>query len=175
MQANFELNPAFDWNNQTQKPSLNLNTIFEGFIVSVIYAPSIVFQNILVCGQALEVNCVNDLHIKTTLSDLSLINNLMIDFRNKFNLTSKSELNRSKAIQKMCKSNEYHKISRSKAQIQLPEHYENDSGFKSHSKKAESLIENMNGKGSTTKVPFALSFVGGYFSIKLYKSLVSGD
>lgn len=69
-------NPAFDWNNQIQKPSLNVNTLFNDFVVSIIFAPAIVFQNIIVCGQALEVNCVNDLAIDVTLNDLIFLNNL---------------------------------------------------------------------------------------------------
>lgn len=69
-------NPAFDWNNQIQKPALNVNTLFNDFVVSFIFAPAIVFQNIIVCGQAVELNCVNDLAIDVTLNDLTFLNNL---------------------------------------------------------------------------------------------------
>lgn len=69
-------NPAFGWNNQVQRPSLNVNTLFNDFVVSIVVAPAIVFQNIIVCGQALEVNCVNDLAIDVTLNDLTFLNNL---------------------------------------------------------------------------------------------------
>lgn len=77
-------NPAFDWNNQTEKPSLNINTIFNDCIVSIIYAPAIVFQNIVVCGQALEFNCINDLCLNLTLNDIDLINDLRLKFSNVF-------------------------------------------------------------------------------------------
>lgn len=174
------MNPAFDWNNQTQKPALNLNTIFEEFVMSVIFAPSIVFQNILVCGQAIEINCVNDLHMKATLSDLALINSLANDIRNISNIVaSTTQLKhlpdaRSKCVKS--KESPTRPSSRQKPQkpqipkfLQESERSEHDSGFKSHSKKEE-LIDN--GYETGVQPPFTLSFVGGYFTVKFYKSLV---
>lgn len=77
-------NPAFDWNNQTEKPSLNVNTIFNDLIVSIVYAPAIIFQNIIVCGQAIEFNCISDLAINLALDDIILLNDLRTKLTNAF-------------------------------------------------------------------------------------------
>lgn len=57
-----------------------MNTLLNGFVMSVIFAPAIIFQNIIVCGQALELNCVNDFSVNVTLNDINLLNNLYQKF-----------------------------------------------------------------------------------------------
>lgn len=70
-------NPAFDWNHKTEKPSIEVNAIFSNFNLAVQYAPCIVFKNILVCGESIEVNCLSDLMVDLTTHELLLFNNLL--------------------------------------------------------------------------------------------------
>lgn len=134
------------------------------------------FQNVLVCGEALEVNCVNDLHIKTTLSDLSLINNVTIDIGKMLTATRRKheqQLSGAKTIWPQPIQRKTRKMSKSQAQklVQEVEQSENDSGFKSHSRKDDSLCERK--AKNNVKPPFMLSFVGGLFNVQFYKTLVS--
>lgn len=69
-------NPAFDWNHKTEKPSIEVNAIFSNFNLAVQYAPCIVFKNVLVCGQSVEVNCLSDLMVDLTTDELLLFHNL---------------------------------------------------------------------------------------------------
>lgn len=147
--------------------------------MSVIFAPSIMFQNILVCSQALEINCVNDLHMKATLNDLSLINNLGNDFRSIFakSTTTVPTLKRKSISKRLSADYLYRRsqIGKPKSHVQTmalgSEHSENDSGFKSNSKKNQAITEGCSHTGNGNE-PFILSFVGGLFGIKLYKSMV---
>lgn len=77
-------NPAFDWNNQTEKPSLNINTIFNDCLLSIVYAPAIIFQNVVICGQALEFCVIKDMCLNFTLNDIDLLNDLRLKFTNVF-------------------------------------------------------------------------------------------
>lgn len=72
-------NPAFDWNHKTEKPSIEVNAIFSNFNLAVQYAPCIVFKNILVCGESIEVNCLSDLMVDLTTDELSLFYKLQSD------------------------------------------------------------------------------------------------
>ncbi|XP_055526290.1 intermembrane lipid transfer protein VPS13B [Wyeomyia smithii] len=68
-------NPAFEWNNlQDVQRSTDfvVNTIFKEFNFSVIYAPCIIYKNVLICGQAMELNCMSDLLIDLDLDQLRL-------------------------------------------------------------------------------------------------------
>lgn len=69
-------NPAFDWNHKTEKPSIEVNAIFSNFNLAVQYAPCIVFKNVLVCGDSIEVNCLSDLMVDLTTDELLLFHNL---------------------------------------------------------------------------------------------------
>lgn len=42
------------------------------------------FQNIVVSGQALELNCISDLCLSFTLNDIDLLNDLRLKFTNVF-------------------------------------------------------------------------------------------
>lgn len=143
--------------------------------MSVIFAPTIMFQNILVCGQALEINCVNDLHMKTTLSDLSLISSLVNDFGKICSAVATTTQQSPDAQKKNIRTRKYQRRPSARPKPPIPRmvqesaRSEHDSGFKSNSKK-EVLMEN--GCEAGVKPPFTLSFVGGYFTIKFYKSLV---
>lgn len=57
---NFHTNPAVEWNNPERKQSLRLTEIFKNFTLIAIYAPNIVYNNILICGEAIEFNCSSD-------------------------------------------------------------------------------------------------------------------
>lgn len=45
------------------------------------YAPSIIFKNVLVCGQGLEINCLTDLSIELNTRELSLVNKILEELK----------------------------------------------------------------------------------------------
>nr|XP_029723384.1 vacuolar protein sorting-associated protein 13B-like [Aedes albopictus] len=72
-------NPAFEWNNlqDVQRSSdFEVNTIFKEFNFSVIYAPCIIYKNVLICSQAMELNCMSDLLMNLDLDQLRLAGNI---------------------------------------------------------------------------------------------------
>lgn len=72
-------NPAFEWNNlqDVQRSSdFDVNTIFKEFNFSVIYAPCIIYKNVLICSQAMELNCMSDLLMDLDLDQLRLAGNI---------------------------------------------------------------------------------------------------
>lgn len=75
------VNPAFEWNNkQTTKNLTNaivLSTILKEFNFSIIYAPCIIFKNVLVCGHGLELNCLTDLQIELLSNQILLIKSIL--------------------------------------------------------------------------------------------------
>lgn len=172
-------NPAFDWNNLTVKPSVEIHTIFEKFNLSVVYAPCIVFEHLLVCGECLEVNCVTDLIVNLHTIELQLMIELigqMSDIgesasffhsRNVWYKQKKSNLNRSR-----------YKV------IEAVEQTLTDSGIESmgpistnlashrtHSSYSKSFRSSLVSEPHTSAVrvvPYDMSFVGGIFSVQLY-------
>ena len=71
-------NPAFEWNNRNRKTALQLSDIFNNFNFVSIYAPCIVYQNVLICGQAIEFNCVSDFVASVNTYHLNLISCLIL-------------------------------------------------------------------------------------------------
>ncbi|XP_058985596.1 intermembrane lipid transfer protein VPS13B-like [Musca domestica] len=69
---NFHTNPAVEWNNPERKQSLRLAEIFKNFTLIVIYAPNIVYNNILICGEALEFNCSSDMVTNISTDQLQM-------------------------------------------------------------------------------------------------------
>lgn len=68
-------NPAFEWNNlqEAQRSTdFEVSTIFKEFNFSVIYAPCIIYKNVLICSQAMELNCMSDLLMDLDLDQLHL-------------------------------------------------------------------------------------------------------
>lgn len=190
-------NPAFDWNNLTVRPSVEIRTIFERFNVSVIYAPCIVFENVLVCGECLEVNCVTDLIVDLQSHEVRLLmelaagmNDVMAKMHPKADHVGDSLISRSS------------KTSTTTTMAKIPSHSDQsktlptltDSGVESmvpqqmrtlptvrrpnsrHSKQNHTFA-NTNG-GSTIAdnmlhqpqgiAPYDMSFVGGIFNVKVY-------
>lgn len=74
-------NPAFEWNNQSRKTSLDLKQIFDNFTFITTYAPAIVYNRILICGESVEFNCSTDFIASLTTKQLSLFNNIKIRIR----------------------------------------------------------------------------------------------
>ncbi|XP_075147258.1 vacuolar protein sorting 13B isoform X1 [Haematobia irritans] len=70
---NFHTNPAVEWNNPERKQSLRLIEIFKNFTLISIYAPNIVYQNILICGEAFEFNCSSDFVANINTDQLQMI------------------------------------------------------------------------------------------------------
>lgn len=72
-------NPAFEWNNlqDVQRSSdFEVSTIFKEFHFSVICAPCIIYKNVLICSQAMELNCMSDLLINLDIDQLRLAGNI---------------------------------------------------------------------------------------------------
>lgn len=69
---NFHTNPAVEWNNPERKQSLRLTEIFKNFTLIAIYAPNIVYNNILICGEALEFNCSSDFMADISTDQLTM-------------------------------------------------------------------------------------------------------
>lgn len=69
---NIHTNPAVEWNNPERKQSLRLNEIFKNFTLIATYAPNIVYNNILICGQAVEFNCVTDFNATISTDQLNM-------------------------------------------------------------------------------------------------------
>lgn len=68
------LNPAVEWNNPEKKPKdLVLHKIFQNFELIVTYAPAIIYNNVLICGAALEFNCAVDLIAKIATDQLIML------------------------------------------------------------------------------------------------------
>lgn len=67
---NLHTNPAVEWNNPERKQSLRLSEIFKNFTLIATYAPNIVYNNILICGQAIELNCSTDFMASITTDQL---------------------------------------------------------------------------------------------------------
>lgn len=69
-------NPALEWNqNETppsSKPEIEVKTVFSEFNLGIVYAPSIIFENVLVCQEAIEFNCTKDMALTMTLNQLTL-------------------------------------------------------------------------------------------------------
>ncbi|XP_035779431.1 vacuolar protein sorting-associated protein 13B-like [Anopheles albimanus] len=75
-------NPAFEWNNfqqgaQRSAAHFEAATVFKEFNFSVIYAPCIIYKNVLICSVAMELNCLSDLLIDVDLEQLRLMEQLL--------------------------------------------------------------------------------------------------
>ncbi|XP_036346047.1 LOW QUALITY PROTEIN: vacuolar protein sorting-associated protein 13B-like [Rhagoletis pomonella] len=53
-------NPAVEWNSQNRDSSPYIADIFTHFTFIGIFAPCIAYNNVLICGQAVEFNCASD-------------------------------------------------------------------------------------------------------------------
>ncbi|XP_058811887.1 intermembrane lipid transfer protein VPS13B [Topomyia yanbarensis] len=73
-------NPAFEWNNLQdvqRSTDFEVNTIFKEFHFSVVYAPCIIYKHVLICGQAMELNCMSDLLMDLDLDQLRLAGQIL--------------------------------------------------------------------------------------------------
>ncbi|XP_053671577.1 intermembrane lipid transfer protein VPS13B [Anopheles nili] len=74
-------NPAFEWNNLQQgvqrSSHFELVTVFKEFNFSAIYAPCIIYKNVLICSRAVELNCMSDLVVDVDLDQLRLAERLL--------------------------------------------------------------------------------------------------
>ncbi|GAB0097730.1 vacuolar protein sorting-associated protein 13B [Sergentomyia squamirostris] len=160
-------NPAFVWNNQSSKTSIDINAIFKDFTCSLIFAPCIVFNNILVCGQGLEFNALTDLSIHLNTDQLSMALSLwskIQSFQQILNSTKR------KCLQKDKKSPVFKKIPpRFKRIPEKTEYDVKDSGFESIDIEKKSSVEgNQERFLKEAEVPYDISFVGGVFTVNLY-------
>uniref|UniRef100_A0A182WW13 Chorein N-terminal domain-containing protein n=1 Tax=Anopheles quadriannulatus TaxID=34691 RepID=A0A182WW13_ANOQN len=74
-------NPAFEWNNLQQgvqrTSHCDVVTVFKEFNFSAIYAPCIIYKNVLICSRAMELNCMSDLVVDVDLGQLQLAERLL--------------------------------------------------------------------------------------------------
>ncbi|XP_028899829.2 intermembrane lipid transfer protein VPS13B isoform X2 [Zeugodacus cucurbitae] len=63
-------NPAVEWNSQHREASPHITDIFSRFTFTGIFAPCISYNNVLICGQALEFNCASDFVAKLNTDQL---------------------------------------------------------------------------------------------------------
>uniref|UniRef100_A0A182T1E6 SHR-BD domain-containing protein n=1 Tax=Anopheles maculatus TaxID=74869 RepID=A0A182T1E6_9DIPT len=74
-------NPAFEWNNLRQgvqrTSHFDVVTVFREFNFSAIYAPCIIYKNVLICSRAVELNCMSDLVVDIELEQLRLAERLL--------------------------------------------------------------------------------------------------
>ncbi|KAJ6640172.1 Vacuolar protein sorting-associated protein 13B [Pseudolycoriella hygida] len=172
-------NPAFDWNHKTEKPSIEVNAIFSNFNLAVQYAPCIVFKNVLVCGEAIEVNCLSDLIVDLTTDELLLFHNLQNNLINLMQSIPKlresdAPANTQRKISKLPSEN---RSSRSKVFLKNErnmDHHLTDSGFESFERYSDLKYKKVKSRASVTKtepkfVPFDVSFVGGKFNLNVFK------
>ncbi|XP_059611224.1 intermembrane lipid transfer protein VPS13B [Phlebotomus argentipes] len=161
-------NPAFVWNNQANKAAVDISAIFKDFNCSLVFAPCIVFNNILVCGQGVEFNSLTDLilHLNTNQVRVGLI--LLQKLKTlgeAFAMPSKREecLRKKAAVKISLKSSKLKRVH------EKPESDIKDSGFESIEVDKKSTTETIKEKAiSKAVIPYDLSFVGGVFTINLY-------
>uniref|UniRef100_A0A182MEU4 Chorein N-terminal domain-containing protein n=1 Tax=Anopheles culicifacies TaxID=139723 RepID=A0A182MEU4_9DIPT len=74
-------NPAFEWNNLHQgvqrTSHFDVVTVFKEFNFSAIYAPCIIYKNVLICSRAIELNCMSDLVVDIDLEQVQLAERLL--------------------------------------------------------------------------------------------------
>uniref|UniRef100_A0A182NL10 Chorein N-terminal domain-containing protein n=1 Tax=Anopheles dirus TaxID=7168 RepID=A0A182NL10_9DIPT len=75
-------NPAFEWNNlqqgaQHRSSHFDVVPVFKEFNFSAIYAPCIIYKNVLICSRAMELNCMSDLVVDVDLAQLRLAERLL--------------------------------------------------------------------------------------------------
>ncbi|KAG5675172.1 hypothetical protein PVAND_005097 [Polypedilum vanderplanki] len=78
-------NPATIWNNSENGPSSPSNkfyTIFKDSSFSFIYAPCIKFKIVIVAGAAIEINCIENMNILTSLEQMILFIDLGNQMKN---------------------------------------------------------------------------------------------
>ncbi|XP_055922999.1 intermembrane lipid transfer protein VPS13B [Eupeodes corollae] len=189
-------NPAFEWNNQSRKNSLELVKIFSKFTIITTYAPCITFNNVLVCGQAIEFNCINDLVADLTTDQLSLFSCIAFKMQNIMKPTQiistgkvpkKSRKSPSQTSLKEPDSKTKFKDFKSSASFQsldtldtnqrfLEDSFEKpvtDSGFSSSKRSLSKTLMKDSSLSSLQTVPrcmpHTISFVSGIFIINLLK------
>uniref|UniRef100_A0A182P8W4 Chorein N-terminal domain-containing protein n=1 Tax=Anopheles epiroticus TaxID=199890 RepID=A0A182P8W4_9DIPT len=74
-------NPAFEWNNLHQgvqrSSHFDVLTVFKEFNFAAIYAPCIIYKNVLICSRAIELNCMSDLVVDIDLEQVQLAERLL--------------------------------------------------------------------------------------------------
>lgn len=145
-----------------------MNTIFKDFVVSFVYAPAIIFQNIIVCGQAFELNCISDLSINLTVNDIALLNHLRLSYADVFTQNNTDE---SKTRRKISHTKSINSANVRVFTDQFDNNYLSDSGFKSNCYQ-EKIKMSEKPNDQKKEVPYIYSFIGGHFSMRLYKNSV---
>uniref|UniRef100_A0A6B2EK58 Putative vacuolar protein n=1 Tax=Phlebotomus kandelakii TaxID=1109342 RepID=A0A6B2EK58_9DIPT len=159
-------NPAFVWNNQSNKTAVDISAIFKDFNCSLVYAPCIVFNNILVCGQGVEFNALTDLilHLNTNQVRVGLM--LMQKLKSLGEAFAQTREGFKRCVKISVKSSKLKRV---------PERVEpdiKDSGFESIEVDKKSSVDLVKEKNlSKAVIPHDFSFVGGVFAINLYHQL----
>lgn len=198
-------NPAFEWNNLQNMKRMSyfdINTIFKDFNFSAIYAPCMIFKRILICGQALEFNCMSDLlfdintnqviageNILSKIKNISgmfedenecadprkiiIINTNVFDKRGSSNsIDTKSETYDQPSL-KVFDYDKYIK-SRTASVVGMEKRSLIDSGLETMGsrKSKHKIYPSLEDTEKNRKIPFEICLVGGIFTVKLYHILV---
>lgn len=149
--------------------------MFSDFRLSIIFAPPIVFQNIIVCGQALEVNCISDLSVDFSIDDLELMNRLSKNILSTLSRPSATATRRETQSQlgglhsiEPKRMNFERQTSFAKS-ILTADQFDSDSGFKSNRCNDRAKMNWKNDATSQIQLPQSLSFVGGIFTFQLFE------
>lgn len=179
-------NPAVVWNNPIKDRTMEIVEVFKNFHCSFVWAPAIVFNNVLVCGPSVELSCVSDLKlaIRTDQCKTALQLNKAIDEM------SNADVNRRglKEMARIFTDKSMYQILRERTKCKKPkkivfasatgdEH--NKTTLETGSRKSDSGISSMRvtKKLSTTvisnkdyqmNVPYDVTFLGGNFYVDIF-------
>lgn len=148
--------------------------MFNQLTISITFAPAIVFQNIIVCGQAIEVNFINDLVVILTTNDLQVLNKLQD------NLSSITVNNNVKKIENnfstLSLENSAKKFKNSIQKLSSNvDQFDSDSGFKSNRCNNKTKIFEKSLTREHPIIPKIFSFVGGIFTFEIFNSNTTND
>lgn len=177
-------NPAVSWNNPTKDQTLEICEIFKDFHFTVIVAPAIVLNNVLVCGPSIELSCVSDLNLKVRTDqceELAKFKDTLTELCNrevkKNSLQQIAGLFKDKEFYKELKS--AIKLEKAPKTVRVISTASSTELNDSVSRKSDSGISSMRvmkklSKVAATKdykmnIPYDVTFLGGNFYISLYE------
>ncbi|KAG5670103.1 hypothetical protein PVAND_000386 [Polypedilum vanderplanki] len=159
-------NPATIWNNFENGPSspnFKFYTIFKDSSFSFIYAPCIKFKEVLVAGAAIEINCIENMNILTSLEQMILFIDLVNQMKNiadTFSVSDdKKSLNATTIEEKPKKFQD--KKSFDDSGVASTISHSNQMKSKKFLSKKQSIISNENGQ----LIPYEFTFTSSKFNL----------
>jgi vacuolar protein sorting-associated protein 13B len=159
-------NPATIWNNFENGPSspnFKFYTIFKDSAFSFIYAPCIKFKEVLVAGAAIEINCIENMNIVTSLEQMILfidIGNQMKSIADTFSHTDVRQVANAAVVDERPKKF-YDKKSFDDSGVASTISHSNQMKTKKFMSKKHSTAVSENGQ----LVPFEFTFTSSKFNL----------